>query len=200
VILPPLVARLGSEAQNIRLDLIPWSGPATLTPELERSLHIVLACTPDAFPGFHRQRLYEDADVLAVARGHKLGNRLRQLPAFLEARHVAVIGQGRREDMIDEWLRKEGVERRIALSVPSYLQALRIAARSDLVAFVPSRLIASFDEGHSLLMVRPPLDPGIDLQFLFYPTRAQVDPASIWLRSVILELGRGLDQKRGRAA
>jgi DNA-binding transcriptional LysR family regulator len=200
VILPPLIERLSVEAPTVRLDLAPWSGPATMTAELERSLDLVLSCTPDAYPGFHRQRLYADTDVLAVKRGHELGNRLRQLPAFLEARHVAVIGHGRREDMIDEWLHKEGVERRIALSVPSYLQALRIAARSDLVAFVPSRLIASFDDGHSLLMVRPPLDPGIDQQFLFYPTRAQVDPASIWLRSVIIEIGRGFDQKQGRAA
>jgi DNA-binding transcriptional LysR family regulator len=199
VILPPLMARIAAEAPSVRLDLAPWSSPAALTPELERSLHIVLACTADAFPGFHRQRLYADADMLAVRRDHELGNRLRKLPAFLEARHVAVIGQGRREDMIDEWLHKEGVERRIALSVPSYLQALRIAARSDLVAFVPSRLIASFGDEHSLLIVRPPLDPGIDQQYLFYPTRAQVDPASIWLRTIILEIGRNLDRER-RAA
>ena len=56
---------------------------------------------------------------------------------FRAARHVAVACDGAREDMIDTWLRRRGVERSIALTVPSYLQALRIAARTDLVAFVP---------------------------------------------------------------
>ena len=36
----------------------------------------------------------------------------------------------------------------------------------------------------------PPLDPGIDEQFMFYPTRAQMDPGSIWLRNIMLGIGR----------
>jgi DNA-binding transcriptional LysR family regulator len=200
VVMPPLIARLATEAPGVRLDLIPWCSPASFSAELAREIDLVIACTPDAFAGFHRLRLYVDADALAVRQGHALGAKLGRLPVFLRARHVAVIGPGRREDMIDEWLRAKGLERRIALSVPNYLMALRIAARSDLVAFVPSRLIASFDDRPSLVAVKPPLDPGIDDQFLFYPTRAQRDPASIWLRGLILEVGRGLDRKQPKAA
>jgi hypothetical protein len=38
----------------------------------------------------------------------------------------------------------------------------------------------------------PPLDPGIDEQYVFYPTRLQMDPASIWLRGLVLKTGREL--------
>jgi DNA-binding transcriptional LysR family regulator len=79
------------------------------------------------------------------------------------------------------------------------LQALRTAARTDLVAFVPRRLIASLSEPLRLVTIDPPLDPGVDEQFMFYPTRAQVDPASVWLRGVVLEIGRALEQAK-RAA
>jgi len=67
-------------------------------------------------------------------------------------------------------------------------------ARTDLVAFVPRRLIAALAKPLSLVAVTPPLDPGIDEQFMFHPTRAQFDPGSIWLRHLMLQTGRGLDR------
>lgn len=200
LVMPPLVERIGSLAQGVRIDVVPWQSPAALSPDFSRSIDLVLSCTGEAFPGFHRQRLYTDKDALAVRRGHPFGARLKRLDAFLAARHVAVVGNGQREDMIDEWLHTQGVERRIALVVPSYLQALRMAARTDLVAFVPGRLIAALSAPLSLLAVAPPLDPGVDEQFMFYPTRAQVDGASIWLRSIVLEVGRSFERGKRRPA
>ena len=105
---------------------------------------------------------------------------------------MAVACDGAREDMIDAWLRRRGIERHIAITVPSYLQALRIAARTDLVAFVPARLIGALARPLGLVMLAPPLDPGTDEQFMFHPTRAQVDPGSVWLRSHVLATGRSL--------
>jgi DNA-binding transcriptional LysR family regulator len=84
--------------------------------------------------------------------------------------------------------------------VPGYLEALHVAARTDLVAFVPHRLILALSRQLSLATIAPPLDPGTDEQFMFYPTRAQMDPASIWLRRLMLETGRELDRDKRKAA
>ncbi|MGA9303508.1 MAG: LysR family transcriptional regulator, partial [Bradyrhizobium sp.] len=100
----------------------------------------------------------------------------------------------------DTWLRSKAVERRIALIVPGYIEALHVAARTDLVAFVPRRLIAALTKQLSLKTVAPPLDPGIDEQHMFYPTRAQFDPGSIWLRKLMLATGRELDGSKRRTA
>ena len=62
--------------------------------------------------------------------------------------------------------------------------------------FVPRRLIAALARQLSLATVTPPLDPGIDEQFMFYPTRVQTDPASIWLRRLMLETGRELERHK----
>ena len=82
--------------------------------------------------------------------------------------------------------------------VPGYIEALHIVARTDLVAFVPRRLIAALAKPLSLTTVTPPLDPGIDEQFMFHPTRAQFDPGSIWLRNLMLQTGRELDGRSAR--
>jgi len=194
LLVPPLMEKISRLAPNVRLDVVPWRGPAIFTAEFARTIDLVISIG-NAFKGFHRQLLYTDRDALAVRRGHPAGARLGR-----NARHIAVVIRGRNTDLIDDWLLSKGIERRIALVVPGYIEALHIVARTDLVAFVPGRLIAALTKSLSLKAISPPLDPGIDEQYMFYPTRAQFDPGSIWLRKMMLETGRELDGPKRRSA
>ena len=195
LLMPALMEKVTKLAPNVRIDVVPWRGPAIFTPEFARTIDMVVSLG-NAFKGFHRQLLYTDSDALAVRRGHPAGNRLKKRDAFLAARHVAVIIRGQNEDLIDTWLRSKGIERGIALVVSGYIEALHVTARTDLVAFVPRRLIAALAKQLSLATITPPLDPGIDEQYMFYPTRAQMDPASIWLRRLMLETGREMERRK----
>ncbi|WFU34807.1 LysR family transcriptional regulator [Bradyrhizobium brasilense] len=195
LLMPPLMEKVTQIAPNVTIDVVPWRGPAIFTPEFARTIDLVISIG-DSFKGFHRQRLYTDSDALAVRRGHGVGTKLKKREAFLAARHVAVIIRGQNEDLIDSWLRAKGIERRIALVVPGYIEALHVTARTDLVAFVPRRLISALSKQLSLMTVTPPLDPGIDEQHMFYPTRAQMDPGSLWLRKLMLETGRELETRK----
>lgn len=198
LLMPPLMKKLDSLAPHVRIDVVPWRGPAIFTAEFARTIDMVISIG-DAFKGFHRQLLYMDSDALAVRKGHPAGTRLKNKDTFFRARHVAVTIRGQNEDLIDTWLRAKGLERRIALVVPSYIEALHVAARTDLVAFVPRRLIAALARQLSLATVAPPIDPGIDEQFMFYPTRAQMDPGSIWLRTLMLGIGREMEGPKRKA-
>lgn len=199
LLMPPLMAKITKAAPNVRIDVVPWRGSAIFTAEFARTIDMVISIG-NAFRGFHRQRLYVDSDALAVRRGHPAGAKLKRRDGFLAARHVAVIIRGQNEDLVEGWLRSKGIERRIALVVPGYIEALHVAARTDLVAFVPRRLIGALARQLSLSTIAPPLDPGVDEQFMFYPTRAQMDPGSIWLRRLMLETGRELDRDKRRVA
>jgi DNA-binding transcriptional LysR family regulator len=195
LLMPPLMEKVTQAAPNVRIDVVPWRGPAIFHAEFARTIDLVISIG-NAFKGFHRQLLYTDSDALAVRRGHPMAAKLRRREMFLAARHVGVIIRGQPEDLIDTWLRSKGIDRHIALVVPGYLEALHVAARTDLVAFVPRRLIAALSKQLGLVTVTPPLDPGIDEQFMFYPTRAQMDPGSIWLRRLMLETGRELEKRK----
>lgn len=199
LLVPPLMQKMTVLAPNVQIDIVPWRGPAIFNAEFARSVDMVISIG-NAFKGFHRQLLYTDSDALALRNGHTLSAKLMQQDEFLKARHVAVVIRGQNEDLIDDWLRSKGLERHIALVVPGYLEALHVVARSDLVAFVPRRLIRALARPLSLTTVAPPLDPGIDEQFMFTPTRAQLDPASIWLRQVMLQVGREMDGAKRRRA
>ena len=199
LLMPSLMEKITRLAPNVRIDVVPWRGPAIFTAEFARTIDLVISIG-DAFRGFHRQRLYTDSDALAVRRRHAAGAKLKKRDVFLSARHVAVVIRGQNEDLIDGWLRSKGIERRIALVVPGYIEALHVAARTDLVAFVPRRLISALSKQLSLTTIPPPFDPGIDEQFMFYPTRAQMDPGSIWLRKLVLDTGSELDRDKRKVA
>jgi DNA-binding transcriptional LysR family regulator len=199
LLMPPFMAQIAELAPNVRIDVVPWQSSAIFTPEFARTIDLVISLG-NAFNGFHRQLLYTDSDALAVRRGHPLGARLRKKDVFLNAQHVAVIKRGQEMDLIDRWLRPIGIERRIALVVPGYIDAMHITARTDLVAFLPRRLIAALAKQLSLQTVTPPFDPGIDEQYVFHPTWAQMDPGSIWLRRIMLGIGREMERERRKAA
>jgi DNA-binding transcriptional LysR family regulator len=199
LLMPPLMTKIAQAAPNVRLDIVPWRGPAIFNAEFARTIDLVISIG-NAFKGFHRQLLYTDRDALAVRRGHPAGAKLSRRETFLGARHVAVVIRGQNEDLVDGWLRSKGIERRIALVVPGYIEALHVVARTDLVAFVPRRLISALAKPLALAAVPPPLDPGIDEQFMFHPTRAQFDPGSIWLRSLMLGIGREMERGKRKAA
>jgi len=51
-----------------------------------------------------------------------------------------------------------------------------------------------------LAAIAPPVDPGIDEQYMFYPTRARMDPGSIWLRNIMLGIGREMERTTRKTA
>jgi DNA-binding transcriptional LysR family regulator len=199
LLMPSLMEKITGAAPSVRIDVVPWRGPAIFHAEFARTIDLVISIG-NAFNGFHRQLLYTDSDALAVRRQHPAGHRLSKRDAFLDARHVAVVIRGQNEDLIDPWLRTKGIERKISLVVPGYIEALHVTARTDLVAFVPRRLIAALAKQLSLQTVTPPWDPGIDEQYMFHPTWAQMDPGSIWLRKIMLGIGRKMERDRRKAA
>src|SRR3954453_11992476 len=100
LLVPPLMEKITAQAPNVRLDIVPWRGPAIFSAEFARTIDMVISIG-NAFKGFHRQLLYTDKDALAVRTGHPVGARLKRLETFLEARHVAVVIRGQSEDLID---------------------------------------------------------------------------------------------------
>jgi DNA-binding transcriptional LysR family regulator len=195
LLIPALVRRLRTEAPGIRLDVLPWQSPGAAKPEQLHALDLLVSCTSMDVAGFEKDTLFTDTEAVVVRRGYPRASRLKRLEVFLRSRHVAVVGAGLSEDPVDSWLRGRGLSREIVLQVPSYLQALQAAARSDVVAFVPRRLARSMARRFSLQVLTPPIDPGDYQERLFYPRRAAHDPASIWIRTLAMTVARGATRR-----
>lgn len=190
LILPPLMARLNAEAPGISLSFLPWQSPVSMDAERYRVLDFLISCAEIDLPGFYRKPLFMDTEVVVFRTGRSSARRISRLNGFLTARHVAVVGHGISEDPVDVWLRQEGHTRRIVLRVPNYLQALQAVSQADLVAVVPKRLATTWMKPLSLSTACPPISPGEYQEQLFFPQRTEQDPASTWLRNLIVEVVR----------
>jgi DNA-binding transcriptional LysR family regulator len=196
LLVPDLLEQMRAQAPRVRLEILPWQSPFSMTPGQLQSIDVCVSCSTDELPGFDRSPLFTDGESVVVRRGHPNALRMRALRTFLDASHVAVVGRGKEQDPVDVWLREERIERRIALVVPSYLQALHAVSASDLVAFVPTRLAQSLARRLRLVVLRPPIDPGAYQEFLFYPRRRERDPASLWFHDLVTAIGERFERDR----
>jgi DNA-binding transcriptional LysR family regulator len=192
LLLPQLLAKLSRIAPRIRIDLHSWAIRENDLVELARSVDSAVACVPEAFSGFYRQRLFTDRDMCVFRSRHPKAARLRREGTFLETGHVAVRVRGTVEDPVDTWLKTEERKRNIVLCVPNYLQALHAVAHSDLIAVIPERLIRAYAVPLHLKWLPLPLDAGTFDEFLLHPARTHADPGCIWLRGILKEIGSSL--------
>lgn len=192
LLLPPLLAKLRKMAPGVRIDLRSWPAREKDPAELAQNVEAAIACVPEAFPGFYRQRLFTDRDMCVFRRQRARANRLRDEATFLETGHVAVRVRGSGEDPVDTWLRGEGRKRNIVITVPHYLQALHAVARTDLIAVIPERLIRAYAAPLHLKWLPLPFDAGTFDELLLHPARTHTDQGCIWLRDVLKEIGNSL--------
>jgi DNA-binding transcriptional LysR family regulator len=164
-----------------------------------RDVDIVISCVPASFKSFYQQRLFTDRDACALRRGNPVAERISRREEFLSAKHVAVLGPGfteAPEDPVDSWLREEGCQREIALTVPHYLQALHVVAQSDLIAVIPERLIRAHSTSLGLDVLPAPMDVGTFDEYLLHPAAKHNDPGCVWLRRVLQKIANSMGTLR----
>jgi DNA-binding transcriptional LysR family regulator len=192
LLLPALLKRLEDEAPTVCIRVQPLVGNTWDPFELARLVDVAVACVPSRFKGFYQQRLFTDRDACVVRRGHPSARLLAKPEEFLKAKHVAVVGREFTEDPVDTWLRQEGCERNVVLTVPHYLQALHVVSESDLIGVIPERLIRAFAGILGLDAVTVPLDVGTFEEYLLHPARSRDDPGCVWLRGILMEIAKSL--------
>jgi DNA-binding transcriptional LysR family regulator len=192
LMMPPLLACLARAAPGIRVELIPWRGPALLTDRALGEIDFFVTSLNREFSGFSRSPLYKDKDTLAVRAGHPDKRALSTVKGFHASQHVSVVGAGEDRDELDEWLDKVRLRRNVAVAAPSHLIALRIAAATDYVSFVPRRFAAARKAELDLALIKPPIDPGIDVLYLMTPAKSASDKGALWMKSQIEGIARTL--------
>ena len=179
-----------SLAPGARLAFLPFD-PKSLWASLEDDkVDIALAAgmnLPDA-----QSRLAFTEDFCVIMRaGHPLSRQELTLEAFCTARHILISPEGGGfVGAADKALARVGARRAVTVSLPSFLLAPAMVARSDALCLVPQRLAASYEA--SIVSRPPPLAvSGFDVTMLWHPRR-QNDPAHVWFRGIVSELTKTL--------
>ncbi len=101
--------------------------------------------------------------------------------------------RGHPVSIVDTYLARAGLARRIEFTVESFLLAPFLLQGTDLVAVVPERAAGHLRRTADVRFLEPPLPlPGIT-EMLWWHPRHTADPAHAWLRARIAEIAAELD-------
>lgn len=189
-VLSPIVGRLLREAPTIRLDIVSLS-PTTFrdlgSPELDLALY-----SDDHTPvPLLSKALFDESYTSLVRTGHPASAPEQlSMEVFLSHRHILVTIGGDDFGVVDAALAELGHSREIAVTLPYFSTAALIAAQSDLLLTLPSRVAQAFDGTHDLTIVRPPIEIERFGYRLLWHARTDADQGCRWLRNRISELAR----------
>lgn len=191
---PVLAARFAQRLPRCQLAVASIDRLQALGGPERAEVDVVIAPANAQSPSLHSAALYEDEAALVARRNHP---RLRGplTPARFNAlRHVDIrIALGERglgNRAAEELMQSQGLQRDIAVTVPTFMSAVLLAASTDLVAGVPRRLACALAK--SLPIKVHPL-PGRPLRFqmcAFWQKRTHDDPGSRFFRELLLEAAR----------
>jgi DNA-binding transcriptional LysR family regulator len=119
------------------------------------------------------------------------------LDAFASAEHVLVSPQGEEGGYVDDALRALGKQRRVAVAVPSFLAALELVRRSELIATLPNDVVGALaPQLHR--QPCPVATPELTM-CVCWAARFNTDPRHRWLRAQVVEAVRSAAPRRGGA-
>jgi DNA-binding transcriptional LysR family regulator len=180
-----LAKMAGSEARGIRIALLRPDGRrlADRLEDGEADLAISAEASPVGGGGLYRHALSTDRYATAQRSGHPRGNGTLTLDEFCSADHLIVSDNATFDGMIDDALVASNRQRRVTLSVHSYLLAPTIVSRSELLVTLPRQFLEQ--SADHLDLFEPPLALQEVTLSAFWHSRTHGDPVSRWLRECL---------------
>lgn len=183
---PALLARVALEAPGVKLRFVPKPDKES-TPLRDGIVDLETGVIGEMTgPEVRAQALFRDRFIGIVRKGHPLLDGPMTPERYAAGGHI-LVSRGRRErGPVDEALALKGLTRNVAVTVPSFTEAVTLAKNSDLIAQVPDRSTASFRDGVTAFAL--PVDlPDFTVSLLWHP-RMDADPAHRWLRASLREI------------
>lgn len=189
-----LVSAVMEAAPHVRLRFAPKPAK-TAEPLREGEIDLEIGVLGAFAPEVRAVALFRDRFVGAARAGHPLLERTLSPERYAACRHVVASRRGIVEGPVDHALRELGLRMDVAVVVPEFSDALRIARRSDLVALVPQSCLSLLDGagplGHGLVgFALPVTTPDITVSAMWHP-RMEADAGHRWLRDIVMSVCRG---------
>lgn len=195
ILLPQLGARLRAESPNIDLRVVYADDPLGMKLLDEDAVDLAIAPFENPSAQFQRQPLLEPAGFLCtMRRGHPLANQKLTLETFAETPQLLISRTGDPTGFVDAILAELGVQRRVAFTVPSFLLAPIVLAKTDYIAVLPRRLVAMFQDTFDLVAFEPPFPQRQFAVGMLWHQRLNNDSGLSWLRTMLMEVASAIER------
>ena len=181
VLLPGLMGQLATRAPRVRL-VLHSPGPRVLSDLEEGALDLAWGLFREAPGAFRRRVVFRDDFVSLVRHDHPSVGDALDLDRFVGLSHVLVAPRGQRRGWVDRQLEDLGLERHIALVVPSFLAAPLVVEQTDLILTLPRRVAERHARSGKVRILDPPVEIEAFAVHQLWHDRLHADPGHVWLR------------------
>jgi DNA-binding transcriptional LysR family regulator len=187
--LPVLIDALAGAAPGVTLNVVAVTSASLGDDMASGRTDLALGLLPQLQAGFFQQALFRQPYVCLMRQGHPLtADTTLRLADFAAAPHVRVIAAGTGHGRVDEALERQGLQRRIRLTVPHYVALGDVLGHSDLIATVPERFAQRVTTPFGLTTRPLPVPMEGSVIHQFWHARLHKDPGHQWLRNQIERL------------
>ena len=194
VVLPALVERLRSAAPAVTLRVRSFTDRDDALHLLDAGeVDVAVGVAATTSPGRILTRpLFEDRFVCVLRKEHPAAAAPLTLDAFLNLSHLLVSPENERFGRVDAALAKQGLKRRLALTLPQMYAAPLLVARSDMIATLLSRVVAGSGQSEALDVLEAPVDLDPVTFLMAWHRRNDAHPAQRWFRETMAGLSDSL--------
>lgn len=183
----PLIQKLSKLAPHVDLYAVPFTQLGAIDQLRKASIDFALGPPGNQDHSLHSSFLFTGYFRLIMGKQHPLAGKAISLNDFLNAKHLVVSRSGNSVGHIDRVLLKQGLQRRVAVTVNHLSVVPKILIASDLIAVVPQRMSETTEFQSQLWITEPPIVVDPAPIYLIWHTRIARDPGAIWLRQLIQE-------------
>ncbi len=138
---------------------------------------------------FYRQVLYSDTFAGLIRADHRVQSAKLSLKQFVQLEHAVVRAESRTEEVMEKYLARNKIRRRIVLTTPHFASVPIIVAQSDLLVTVPEPLARYFSAvSAGVRMVQLPFEPPSIAIKQFWHPKFHHDARNRWLRALICRI------------
>jgi DNA-binding transcriptional LysR family regulator len=160
---------------------------ATLAELESRALDLAILPIGEVPPRFVSHKLFEETFVVTMRKGHPFA-RNPTLKRFCSMRHLLVSLTGDAHGVVDAALAEQGLRRRVALTVPSFMMALSTLAKTDLLGTLPRHMVTHCAAQFGLVTVDLPVLKRRDPVCAVATKAAIMDAGIAWLFNLLKAL------------
>jgi len=147
---------------------------------------------------FFQQALYSDTFASLIRSDHRVRAEKLTIRQYLQLEHAVVRAESRTEEVIESYLARRKIMRRVVLGTPHFASVPIIVAQSDLITTIPEPLARYFSTiAAGVRVVQLPFTPPRIAIKQFWHRKFHHDARSRWLRALVCELFQEQGQQAG---
>jgi DNA-binding transcriptional LysR family regulator len=185
VVLPRLLEFLRDSALGVSLQVKHFNARDDATTLLDAGEVDVAIGVPPSTGRILTKPLFEERFVCVMSKDHPSAVTPLTIERFLALDHLLVSPENERFGHVDAALARQGLKRRLALTLPNMYAAPLLVARSDMIATLMSGVVEASGHGEDLVRHDPPLDLDPITFVMSWHRRNDTHPAQRWFRDSI---------------